>query len=74
MIFFCAILKFLSYGGDAAPMGGMGGEASHQLKKEVLNALQRGKYKIDHISKTENHTKKTQEYKNSNQNIAHLLR
>ena len=31
-------------------------------------------YKIDQISKTKNRTKKTREYKNPTQNIAHLLR
>ena len=31
------------------------------------------KYKIDHISKAKNRTKKTQEYNNSDQNIVHLL-
>ena len=43
------------------------------FRKATLRYLILLKYKIDNNSETENHTKNTHEYKNSDQNIAHLL-
>ena len=66
----------------AAPVGGVGNKAPHQiffldlyisefvLKPECIKMV---KYKIDHILKTMNHTRKTHKINNPSQNSSHLF-